>query len=96
LKNQSIHFGLIINEQQTIYLRCSKEKTCLNDIDIDSKYLEQVKSYKCLGSIANGGNSFEEEIKERIVWAIKHIMPVKIYLKANYCQRKLNLSYIGP
>jgi hypothetical protein len=48
-----------------------KEKTGLNNTDINSKYLEQVKSYKCLGSIVNGGNSIEEEIKERIVLGSK-------------------------
>jgi hypothetical protein len=31
-----------------------------------SKYLEQLKSYKYLGSIVNGDNSTEEEIKGRI------------------------------
>jgi len=38
LKNQSVHFGLIWNEQKTAYLIWSKE-TGLNDIYIDSKYL---------------------------------------------------------
>jgi hypothetical protein len=46
LKNQSIHSGLIVNEPKK-----EEEKTGLNDIDIDSSYLEQVKSYKYLGSI---------------------------------------------
>jgi len=45
-----------------------KEK---NIVDIDSKYLEQVKSYKYLGSIANGDNSVEEEIKESIALGSK-------------------------
>jgi hypothetical protein len=40
LKNQSIHFGLIVNEQKLQYLRCSLKKIGLNDIDINSKYLE--------------------------------------------------------
>jgi hypothetical protein len=43
-----------------------REKIGLNDIDIDSKYLEQVSSYTCLESIVNRENSKEEEIKERI------------------------------
>jgi hypothetical protein len=30
-------------------------------------HLEQVKSFKYLGSIVNGNNSKEEEIKERII-----------------------------
>jgi len=37
-----------------------KEKIDLNDIDIDFKYLEQVKSYKYFGSIVNGDNSIDE------------------------------------
>jgi hypothetical protein len=39
LKNQSIHFGFIVNQQNTEYLRYSK-KIGLNDVDKDSKYLE--------------------------------------------------------
>jgi len=45
LKNQAVHFGFIGNEQKTTYLIRSKE-TGLIDIDIDSKYLEQVECYK--------------------------------------------------
>ena len=44
----------------------SREKIGLNDIDIDSKYLEEVNSNKYLESIVNRENSKEEEIKERI------------------------------
>jgi hypothetical protein len=44
-KNQSIHFLLIVNWQK------NEEKTGLNNIDIDSNYLEQVKASKYLGSI---------------------------------------------
>jgi hypothetical protein len=40
LKNQSVHFGLIVNQQNTKYLRCSKKEICLNDVDKDSTYLE--------------------------------------------------------
>ena len=65
LKNQSVHFGLIVNEQKPIYLRCPKKKVGLNGVDIDSKYLEQIKPYKYLGSITDGDNSIKEEIKEK-------------------------------
>jgi len=40
-----------------------KEKTGLNDID--SKYLEQVRSYEYFESVVNGYNSIQEEITER-------------------------------
>jgi hypothetical protein len=38
----------------------------MDGIDITQTHLEQVKSFKYLGSIVNGNNSTEEEIKERI------------------------------
>jgi hypothetical protein len=38
----------------------------MNGIYISQTHLEQVKSFKYLGSITNGNNSVEEEIKERI------------------------------
>jgi hypothetical protein len=45
---------------KTKYLRRSKEITGLNDADVDSKYLEQVKSYQYPGSTINGDNSIEK------------------------------------
>jgi len=42
LTNQSINFGLIVNDRKTEYLRCSNSKSDPNDIDIGSKYLERV------------------------------------------------------
>jgi hypothetical protein len=68
----------------------------LNDTDINSKYLEQLNSYKCLGSIVNGDNFIEEEIKERNVLGNKAYHASQKYVKANYYQRKLNYCYIGP
>jgi hypothetical protein len=38
----------------------------LNGIEITQTHLEQVTSFKYLGSIVNGNNSIEEDIKERI------------------------------
>ena len=38
----------------------------MDGIDIIQTHLEQVKSFKYLGSIVNGNNSIEEEIKGRI------------------------------
>jgi len=56
---------------------------CLTDIDIDSKYLEQVKSYKYLGSIVSGANSIGEESRERTASGNKAYYANKIYLKCN-------------
>jgi hypothetical protein len=64
LKINQYHFGLNFNEQKIKYLRCSNKKKFLNDIDINSKDLEQVKLYKFLGSVVNGDNSTEVDTKE--------------------------------
>jgi hypothetical protein len=45
---------------KTKYLRISKEIADLNDTDVESKYLEQVKSCHYLGSTVNGDNSKEK------------------------------------
>jgi len=52
--------GLNINEHRTKYLRCTKMQHKTDGIDIIQTHLEQVKSFKYLGSIVNGNNSIEE------------------------------------
>jgi hypothetical protein len=66
LKEISIQVGLNINEQKTEYLRCTKKQHKMDEIDINHTHLEQVRSFRYLGSTVNGNNSIEEEIKERI------------------------------
>jgi hypothetical protein len=66
LKGKSIQVGLTINEHKTKYLRCMKKQHKIDGIDLSQTHLEQVKSFKYLGSIVNGNNSIEEEIKGRI------------------------------
>ena len=66
LKEISQQVGLTKNEHETKYLRCTKMQHKMDGIDITRIHLEQVKSFKYLGSIVNGNNLIEEEIIERI------------------------------
>ena len=43
----------------------------VENLNINSSYIEQVQQYKYLGSIVNDSNSIEEEVKERIALGIK-------------------------
>ena len=43
----------------------------IQNLNIRSSYIEQVKQYKYFGSIINDTNSIEEEVKERIALGIK-------------------------
>jgi len=62
----SAQVGVNINEHKTKYLRRKKKQHKTDGIDIVQTQLEQVKSFKYLGSIVNRNNSIEEEIKGRI------------------------------
>jgi hypothetical protein len=59
----------------------------MDDININSVHLEQVKSFKYLGSIVNGNNSIEEEIKEIFILGSKAYYANS---KGNCCSRKLS------
>ena len=47
-------------------ISCTRRQDQLTPINIENKELEQVKSFKYLGSIINTDNTMGEEIKERI------------------------------
>jgi len=65
LKKNSLEVGLTINEKKTKYLKCTKKDIKIENLNIKSSYIEQVKQYKYLGPIINDINSIEEEVKER-------------------------------
>jgi hypothetical protein len=71
LKNVSMEVGLIINENKTKYLRCTKKDIRTENLNINNLHIEQVQQYKYLGFIINDSNSIKEEIKERIALGIK-------------------------
>jgi len=66
LKNESLKYGLTVNVHKTKYLKCSRRQDQLKPINIENKEIEQVRSFKYLGSTINTDNTIEEEIKERI------------------------------
>ena len=66
LKNESLKYGLTVNEHKTKYLKCSRRQDQLKPINIENKEIEQVRSFKYLGSTVHTDDTIEEEIKERI------------------------------
>jgi len=82
----------LIREQKINYLNVQRKKVVLNDIDIDSQYLEQVKSYNYLGSIVNGDNSIEEAIKERIALSNKGYYENQNSFKSKLLTKKTKLE----
>ena len=91
LKEKSAQVGLRINEQKTKYLRCTRKPHKMDGIDISRTHLEQVTSFKYLGSIVNGNNSIEGEIKERITLANKAYYANKDLFRSKLLSKKTKL-----
>ena len=66
LKQEALNAGLIVNNNKTKYLYCTRKTIHPTYMDTGEEQFEQVNSFKYLGAIVNTDNSMEEEIKERI------------------------------
>jgi hypothetical protein len=87
LKNESLKYCLIVNVHKTKYMKCARRQDQLMPINIENKELEQVKSFKYLGSIVNTDSTMEEEIKERIALGNKDYFANKRCSKAGSYQK---------
>jgi hypothetical protein len=63
----------------------------MDGIDIIQTNLDEVKSFKYLGSIVNRNNSIEEEIKERISLGNKAYYAKQKLFKSKLLTKKTNL-----
>jgi hypothetical protein len=66
LKNISSQFNLIINENKTKYMKGTRRESQLEALQAGNMQINNVRLYCYLGSIVNGNNTLEEEIRERI------------------------------
>jgi hypothetical protein len=100
LKEISAQYELIVNGQKTKYLRCTRKNYDLEELQVNSMYLEQVQSYKYLGSVVNSDNSIEEEIQHRITLGNKayyaNQFPFKSRLVSKKSKLKLYWNIIRP
>ena len=85
LKNISLQFGLIVNGNKTKCMKCTRKEIQLNKLIVDNKRIDQVRSFSYLGTIVNGCNSLEEEIRERIFKGNKAFYANKTLLKVIWC-----------
>jgi len=92
LKNVSLQFGLIVNENKTKYMKCTRKETQLNKLTVDNKHIDQVRSFSYLGTIVNGNNTLKEEIRDRTVKGNKAFYANKVLFKSNLVSRKSKLK----
>ena len=67
LKNISLQFGLIVDENKTKYMKCTRKETQLDRLTVGNIQIDQVRSFSYLHTTVNGNNTLEKEIRERIV-----------------------------
>ena len=79
--NLAVKYGLTVNVHKTKYLKCSRRQDQLKAINIENKEIEQVRSFKYLGSTVNTDSTIEEEIKERIGLGNKPSLQSKLISK---------------
>ena len=92
LKNESLKYGLTVNVPKTKYLKCSRRQDKLKAINITNKEIEQVRSFKYLGSTVNTDNTMEEEIKERIALGNKAFFANKKIIQSKLISKTANLK----
>ncbi|PSN49965.1 hypothetical protein C0J52_08777, partial [Blattella germanica] len=87
LKACSLHYGLVINTKKTKFLKCSKNER--NNVPLviagTNSQIEQISSFNYLGTIINGNNVMEEEIRNRII----------LGNKAHYVNKSLFVSRLA-
>jgi len=59
---------------------------------VDNKHNDQVRSFSYLGTIVNGNNTVEDEIRERIAKGNKAFYANKTLFKSNLVSRKSKLK----
>jgi len=92
LKEISAQFGLVVIGQKTKYFRCTRKNYNLEELQINLMYLEQVQSYKHLGSTVNSDNTIEEEIRNRITLGNKAYHANQFLFKSRLVSKKLKMK----
>jgi hypothetical protein len=92
LKNISLQFGLIVNENKTKYMKYTRKETQLDRLTVGNIQIDQVRSFIYLDTIVNGNSTLKEEIRERIVKGTKAFYANRALFKSKLVSRKSKLK----
>jgi len=73
-------------------MKCTRKKSQLDKITAGNIQIYQVRSFRYLGTIVNGNNTLEEEIRERIVKGNKAFYANRALFKSKLVSRKSKLK----
>jgi hypothetical protein len=93
LKSISLQFGLIVNENKTKYMKCTRKEIQLDRLMFDNMQIDQVNTFSSLGTTVNGNNTLEDESRERIAKGNKAFYANKTLFKSNFVSRKTKLKF---
>jgi hypothetical protein len=93
-KNISLQFGLIVNQNKTKYMKCIRKETQLDRLTVGNIQIDQVKSFSYLGTIVNGTNTLEEEIREVIVKGNKAFCASRVFFLKQISVQKIKIKVI--
>ena len=92
LKNKASKYGLLINENNMKYMKCTRRQYRENKIEIKVMSFESVQSFKYLGSTVNQNNTTEEEIKGRLIAGNKAYYANQKMFQSKLLSRKSKLK----
>ena len=73
-------------------MKCTRKKSQLDKITAGNIQIYQVRSFRYLGTIVNGNNTLEEEIRERIVKGNKAFYANRALFESKLLSRKSKLK----
>jgi hypothetical protein len=79
-------------KNKTKYIKCTRKETQLDRLTVGNIQIDQVRSFSYLGTIVNGNNTLEEEIRERIVKRNKAFCANGALFKRKLVSRKSELK----
>lgn len=86
--------GLTVNGKKRKFLQCSRKAKRDEYLKVYDTQIEAVHSFKYLGSILNGRNEMDEEMKERIALGNGTYYANSTLFKSQLLTKRINLNYI--
>jgi hypothetical protein len=85
--------GLVINVNKTKYIKHSSNRVKEKTVDLGGIEIENVQSFKYLGSVVNTNNTIDEEIKGRISARNKIYFVHKMLFMSKMFSKKSKLKF---
>jgi hypothetical protein len=92
MKNISLKFGLIVNENKTNYMNSTKQENLLKRLPVDNLHINKFGLFNYVGTIVRGNNISEKQIRERIAKDNKIFYGNKILFKSDLVSMKYKLK----